>query len=464
MDRFSMKSMMRNILMCKLKNMMMNKLSRDRIKLQWKIFIFLLGFCVLLLAILWMFQTVFLSDMYKFVRKMEIEKAISLVEKNINSPELENIIYELETAKEIIVRPTKDFAPPTPPSPPSPGPVRHSRRPETITKVHDYVLNDGNRISLTFYAMITPVDSTISTLQMQLVIITGIMVILAIMLAIIVSKRISNPIVKINQSAKVLARGNYGTEFHGTGYLEIKELSDTLNTAAGELSKVERLRRELIANISHDLRTPLAFIYSYAEMMHDFPDEVTPGQCQIIMDEAKHLTSLVNDMLDISLLEAGATKLNKANYNLTESLRKTVSRMNELIKKDGYKIDFEYDEDVQVLADEVKITQVFYNLLLNAIMHSGDDKAVLVRQIKKWNAVRVEVIDHGEGIKESDLPYIWERYYKVDKKHRRPIMGTGLGLSIVKKVIDLHGGECGVESEEGKGSVFWFQVALSDIH
>ncbi len=116
------------------------------------------------------------------------------------------------------------------------------------------------------------------------------------------------------------------------------------------------------------------------------------------------------------------------------------------------------------MADEVKITQVFYNLLLNAIMHSGDDKAVLVRQIKKWNAVRVEVIDHGEGIKESDLPYIWERYYKVDKKHRRPIMGTGLGLSIVKKVIDLHGGECGVESEEGKGSVFWFQVALSDIH
>jgi len=430
----------------------------DRIKLQWKIFIFLLGFCVLLLAILWMFQTVFLSDMYKFVRKMEIEKAISLVEKNINSRELENIILELEMTKEIIVRPTKDFSPPGVFIPRAPD--RRNPIPETITKVHEYILDNGSKISLTFYAMITPVDSTVSTLQIQLIIITVIMVILAIILAIIISKHISNPIVKINQSAKALAKGNYETEFHGKGYLEIEELSDTLNTAARELSKVERLRRELIANISHDLRTPLSFIYSYAEMMHDFPDEVTPEQCQIIMDETKRLTSLVNDMLDISIIEAGVSKLNITNYNLTESLRKTVKRMNELIKHEEYKIDFEYNGDVYIFADEVKITQVFYNLLLNAITHCGDDKTVIVRQIIKENAVKIEVIDHGEGIKQEDLPYIWDRYYKVDKKHKRPIMGTGLGLSIVKKVMDMHGGQYGVESKEGKGSIFWFQIEL----
>ncbi|HHY43161.1 MAG TPA: HAMP domain-containing histidine kinase [Thermoanaerobacterales bacterium] len=427
----------------------------DKLKLQWKIFIFLLGFCVLLLAILWTFQTVLLSDMYKFVRKVEIEKAISLVGKNINSPELESILFELKMAKEITVKPTQDFAPPVPPAP-----GRYTHRPEAITKVHEYILDDGSKISLTFYAMITPVDSTVSTLRIQLIIITGIMVILAIMLAIIISKRISNPIEQINQSAKALAMGNYETEFHGTGYLEIKELSDTLNTAAKELSKVDRLRRELIANISHDLRTPLSFIYSYAEMMHDFPNEVTPEQSQIIMDETKRLTSLVNDMLDISLLEAGVSKLNKTNYNLTESLRKTIDRMNELVKNEGYKLDFEYSEDIYIFADEVKITQVFYNLLLNAITHSGDDKTVIVRQSVRENSVRIEVIDHGEGIDQSDLPYIWERYYKVDKKHKRPIMGTGLGLSIVKKIIEMHGGKYGVESEEGKGSVFSFQIEL----
>ncbi|WP_312813967.1 HAMP domain-containing sensor histidine kinase [Sedimentibacter sp.] len=426
----------------------------DNLKLQWKIFGFLLGFCTLLLAILWLFQTVFLSDMYKFIRKVEMEKAIATVEKNIDNPGLENILYELELTKEITVRPTKDFAPPVRITPDRPG----HRQPETITKAQKFVSENGDKISLTFYAMVTPVDATVYTLQMQLYIITGIMILLATLLAIIISKYISNPIEQINRSAKVLATGNYETEFRGKGFLEIKELSDTLNTAALELSKVERLRRELMANISHDLRTPLSFIYSYAEMMHDFPYEVTSEQSQVIMDESKRLTSLVNDMLDISNLETGMAKLNKENYNLTESLQKTINRMKELIKNEGYLLSFEHDEDVYLLADEVKITQAFYNLLLNAITYSGEDKTVIVRQSIKDSMVRIEVIDHGEGVSQSDLPYIWERYYKVDKTHKRPKMGTGLGLSIVKNIIDMHEGEYGVESESGKGSTFWFQL------
>ncbi len=427
----------------------------DKLKLKWKIFIFLLGFCVLLLTILWIMQTVFLSDMYKFIRKSELKKAIVLVEKNINSPKLEEILYELEASKEITVRPTQDFAPP------ARFPDRVDRRqPETITKVHEFIMRDGSKISLTFYAMITPVDATVSTLQMQIFIITVIMLLLATLLAIIISKHISNPIEQINQSAKVLAMGNYQTEFHGRGFLEIKELSDTLNTAATELSKVDQLRRELMANISHDMRTPLALIYSYAEMMNDFPSEITSEQSQIIMDETKRLTSLVNDVLDISSIESGKSKLNKMNYNLTESLRKTIARMSELVKSEGCQLTFEHDEDVYLLADEVKITQVFYNLLLNAISHIGDDKAIIVRQSIKGTVVRIEVIDHGEGIQQNDLPYIWDRYRKIDKTHKRPKIGTGLGLSIVKKVIEMHDGEYGVETEVGKGSIFWFQLKI----
>ena len=428
--------------------------SMNRLKLQWKIFAFLIVFCSLLLLILWIFQTVFLSDMYKFIRKGEIEKAIVLVEENINSPMFGDVLYDIELTKEITVRPTQDFIPPV-----IPAPNRYEhRRPETITKIQEFVLDDGNKISLTFYAFITPVDATVSTLKMQLFIITGIMVFLAILLAIIISKRISKPIEQINQIAKLLTIGNYEIEFQGEGYLEIKELSDTLNIAAIELSNVERLRRELMANISHDLRTPLALIYSYAEIMHDFPHEITPEQSQIIMDETKRLTSLVNDVLDISNLEVGKAKLNKVRFNFSESLRKTINRMRELVKNEGYQIEFKYDKDVYLLADEVKLIQAFYNLLLNAITHSGDVKTVTVRQIIKEGIVRIEVIDYGEGIKESDLPHIWERYYKVDKKHNRPIIGTGLGLSIVKKVIEMHNGEYGVESELGKGSVFWFSL------
>ncbi len=428
--------------------------SMDKIKLKWKIFAFLLGFCAILLVILWIFQTVFLSDMYQLIRKAEMDKAITLVDRNIDNPKLKDILYELEITKEITIGPTENFSPPPPPVPDRYG----HRQPETITKVHEFTMENGNRISLTFYAAITPVEATVSTLKLQLLIITGIMVLLATLLAIIISKRISNPIEQVNHSAKVLAGGNYETVFRGRGFLEIKELSDTLNTAATELSKVERLRRELMANLSHDLRTPLAFLYSYAEMMHDFPDEVTAEQSQIIMDETKRLTSLVNDMLDISCLEAGAVQLNEVSFNLTESLGRTINRMKELVKKEGYQLNFEYEEEVCVVADEVKLTQAFYNLLLNAITYSGDDRTVIVRQSIRGEKVRIEVIDHGEGIRQSDLPYIWERYYKVDKKHKRPIMGTGLGLSIVKKVIEAHNGEYGVESETGKGSTFWFQL------
>lgn len=432
--------------------------SMDKLKLQWKIFAFLLGFCFLLIGILWIFQTMFLSDMYKFTRGIEIDRAMDLVEKEINSPNFKDILHEIELNKEIIIRPAHDFAPPDMPSP-----ERFNRRqPEAVTKTREFSLDDGSKVSLTFYAIVTPVDATVSTLQLQLFIITGIMFLLAIMLAVTISKRISNPIEEINQSAKALAKGNYETEFHGKGFLEIKELSDTLNTAAMELSKVERLRRELMANISHDLRTPLSLIYSYAEMMHDFPTEVIPEQSQIIMDETKRLTSLVNDVLDISSIEKGTGDLKMSDYNLTESLQKTINRINELVKKQGYRLDYEYDKAISIYGDEVKITQAFYNLLINAITHCGDDKIIIIKQIAVNNRVRVEVIDHGEGISDENLPYIWDRYYKVDKRHKRPIMGTGLGLSIVKKIIEMHSGEYGVKSEAGKGSIFWFELRYSD--
>ncbi len=428
----------------------------DKLKLKWKIFAFLLGFSALLLVVLWMFQTVFLSDMYKFVRNTEMERAISLVGKNINKSSLEDVLSELELTKEITVRPTEGFSPP----------LQHNMMKrfgrggaETISKVENFILEDGSEISLTFYAFVTPVDATVSTLRMQLLLITGIMIILATLLAAIISKRIAKPIEKINKSTKKLAMGDYETEFNARGFLEIKELSDTLNIAAKELSKVEDFRRELMANISHDLRTPLAIMYSYAEMMHDFPNEITAEQSQVIMDETKRLTSLVNDILDISNFERATAKLNKVKFNLTETLKKTVNRMKELLKNEGYHLEFEYDEVAFVLADEVKIIQAFYNLLLNAVTHSGDKKNVIVRQRVKEDIVRIEVIDNGEGINENDLPYIWERYYKVDKTHNRPIIGTGLGLSIVKKIIDMHDGQYGVESEIGKGSMFWFNLS-----
>lgn len=428
----------------------------NKIKLKWKVFGYLLGFSALLLVVLWLFQTVFLNEMYRITRMWEIEKAVSIVRKNIDSPDLDDIIFDLYVEKEIYIKATNEFTPPQ-----RMMVMGYSRqRMETITNEYVFDLEGGEKLSLTFHAIITPVNATVSTLQFQLVLITFLMIILSVGLAVILSRKISKPIERINMSAKNLAKGDYETSFAGDGYLEISELSDTLNNTAMELSKVEKLRRDLIAHISHDLRTPLSLIYSYAEMMHDFPDEITGEQTKVIMDETSRLSSLVDDVLDISRFESGVPLLNISKFNLTNSLKGAVDRVSELVRVDGFSLNFVSDVDVYISADELKVTQAFYNLLINAINYTGDDKAVIIRQLVVDDKVRIEVIDSGEGVDPLHLPYIWERYYKVDKNHKRPVTGTGLGLSIVKKIIESHGGQCGVESKVGEGSTFWFELTL----
>jgi len=211
----------------------------DKLKLKWKIYISLLIFCGVLLLILWLFQTVFLNDMYKVIRRNELREAVRLVEKNIDSPDLDEVIYRLNSEKSIMVAPTRDFVAPRPPAPSGP---RESRL-ETLTEIKEFKLANGRTLSLTFHAMITPVDATVSTLQMQLYIITGIMILAAVVIALVLSDRIAKPLVRLNERAKELSRGDYRADFAGSGYREVGELSDTLNTAAIELSKVEALQR-----------------------------------------------------------------------------------------------------------------------------------------------------------------------------------------------------------------------------
>ena len=309
-------------------------------------------------------------------------------------------------------------------------------------------------------ATITPINTTVETLRAQLVIITLIMTAFSVLLVLLLSSMISRPITRITDSAKQLATGDYTTRFTGGSYREVTELADTLNYASRELSKVERLRQEFIANVSHDLRTPLTMISGYAEVMRDLPGENTPENVQIIIDEAHRLTDLVNDLLDLSRLQSGAQQPQPEPLNLTELIRGIMGRYAKLVLHDGYSITLEAEQDAMVMADRLRMTQVLYNLINNAINYAGSDRAVLVRQTLSGVAVRVEVIDHGEGIPAESLPYVWDRYYKVDKNHRRSAVGAGLGLSIVKGVLEAHGAEYGVESTVGKGSDFWFRLPL----
>lgn len=330
---------------------------------------------------------------------------------------------------------------------------------ESVIYVNVITVN-GQEALLMVNAQLTPVDAIVNTLRSELTAITLIMILLSLVVSLLISRQVSRSLIQITESAKELAGGNFDVTFNGKDYREVAELSDTLTRTAVELGQSERLRRELLANVSHDLRTPLTMIIAYAEVMRDLPGENTPENVQVVIDEAERLTNLVNDMLDTSKLQAGVAEKNVSVYNLTESIQSVFKRYNKLKEQDGYTILFEYDRTVMVEADEYKIFQVIYNLVNNAINYTGEDKTIRVCQKVQDNVVRIEVTDTGEGIAPEALPYVWDRYYKVDKTHKRAVMGTGLGLSIVKNILELHEAKYGVESKPGCGSTFWFELNI----
>ena len=481
-----------------------------RVGLKWKIFAAFAAFTAGLILLLWLFQVVLLDDFYQAIKIRQIKTSAQSIARNIDNEDLGSLVLRIAQENEVCISVYDSQGQPIIVADVLRDCIIHKLSSYGVTAIYWQALQNGGE-QLERYARegfrdegyqgdnfegavpesdsgmgetmvytrlvqnaegeqrvimlnstISPVGATVRTLRVQLAIVTAIVGLLGLGLALLVARLVARPIVQINRAAKGLATGDYTPRFAGGGYREIAELSDTLNVAAVELSKVERLRRELIANISHDLRTPLTLIAGYGEVMRDLPGENTPENVQVIIDEARRLTTLVNDLLDLSKLQAGTQTLALSTFDLTVAVRQMLARYAKLTEQDGYRIRYEPDGPVLVQADETRISQVIYNLVGNAIHYTGPDRTVTVRQtLRAGGVVRVEVLDTGEGIAESDLPYVWERYYKVDKTHKRAAVGTGLGLSIVKEILDLHGAHYGVQSAVGEGSNFWFELPLA---
>jgi len=325
------------------------------------------------------------------------------------------------------------------------------------------VLTDGTGeeyvafINLSF----TPVNAVQNTMSVQFAYIALIVIVSSIVFSCILSSKIARPLEKMTVSAQRMAQADYSNKFSVEGYREIRHLAQTLNYAVDEISKTDKLQKELIANISHDLRTPLALITGYAEIMRDIPGENTEDNIQLIIEESNRLTNLVNDMLDISKFSSGVDLPRLQMFNLTDSIKRAITRYSHLIKSQGYKISFSFTEEVTVYADERMILQVMYNLINNAVNYTGEDKIIRITQTRcSDGTAKIEIADTGKGIAKEDLEYIWDRYYKVDKTHQRAVVGSGLGLSIVSKILQLHSASYGVESSENEGSVFWFKLKI----
>ncbi len=341
--------------------------------------------------------------------------------------------------------------------------VVEDERLDESTIVYGAILEneEGSNYFLYINSMLQPVDSTTKILKNQLLIVTLISLVLSFGLSLIISKKLSKPIERITNLSRELALGNYDIEFDNGEYTEIDNLANTLNIATKELSKSEELRRDFLANVTHDLKTPLTVIKSYSELIRDISgkdDIKREKNISVIIEETDKLSKLVDDLLELTKLQAGLSQLNLEVFDLSELAENVVNRFKYFIEEQEYKIVIDKSGDTKVYADKAKIEQVIYNLINNAINYTLEDKLISIKVEEDNENVILSVTDRGQGIEQDEINYIWERYYRSGKSHIREKSGSGIGLSMVKSIIIAHGGEYGVESEIGKGSKFYFKI------
>jgi len=321
----------------------------------------------------------------------------------------------------------------------------------------------SNRVTgvIVVTTLIEAVAETTNIIKQQLIYITISLLLMASAIAFGVSKQFSKPILKISQAAKELSKGNYDVHLDVQSQDEIGQLAQDMMDVGVSLGQIDRLRKELIGNISHELRTPLSIIRGYAETLHDVTGENPEKrntQLEIIIHESERLGRLIEDVLNMSQLESASVVLDIKCFNIVKTINDIQSRFSvvqEII------IQCERKE-TYVLGDANRIEQVLYNLIGNATKHSSSIDPVIITINQSGGNVKISVTDKGDGIPESALKHIWDRFYQVNYTERSKPPGSGLGLAIVKAILITHKSEFGVISVLDEGTTFWFELPHCD--
>lgn len=336
------------------------------------------------------------------------------------------------------------------------------------TLAHGSLLDSekGKEIYLYIFSPLYPVNSTLKIFKDQLVSVTVITLFLTFMLSVYLSNKIAKPIKSITSTSKQMGTGDYNVKFEGDSFTEINNLANTLNVAAYELGMADIRQKDLIANVSHDLKTPLTMVRSYAEMIRDLSGDNPQKRekhLNVIIDESIRMANLVSDMATISAMRTAKIQLNRQVFDLSKTAASILASYSILEEQEGYVFKFTAPKECLVYGDEEKIKQVIANLTSNAVKYCGKDKFITLTIKKVGKKYRLEVSDNGPGIASDELSHVWDRYYKTSTNYIRATTGTGLGLSIVKEILTLHHAKYGVESTLGEGTTFWFEMDMSKL-
>ena len=336
---------------------------------------------------------------------------------------------------------------------------RFDDRPENVYIFSKLINYDDSDILILVSSGITPLNVTISTIKSQYMIIVLVVVLMSILLALLISRFILRPIKDINTESKNLSKGEYNARSIRSNSSELDELNKTLFHANEDILKADKAKKELLGNVSHDLRTPLTMIVGYGEMIRDLPEENNEDNINVIIDEAKRLSTLVDDLVDISKLEDNNVELHRQDVSLNDLLTSVYHQYEKHCENNDIAFELKLLDDVRVNVDENRIKQVLYNFINNSLNYNTKkDKKLILGVEDIGDSYRIYVYDNGEGIEEKDINNIWDRYYKVDKEHKRHHLGSGIGLSLSRELLKAHGFNYGVESEYGEYSKFYFDI------
>jgi len=282
---------------------------------------------------------------------------------------------------------------------------------------------------------------------------------IALSITFFLSRRILAPVRALTLAAKRLGSGDFSQRVEVKDKSELGELASTFNSMASDLERAERLRQNLVADVAHELRTPLSNLRGYLEAVRDGVVKPDARTIRSLDEEAGLLSRLVDDLQELSLVEAGELKLVYQLEDISELINQVVTSAQAQATAKGVSISIELADKLPLVnIDSYRVRQVLRNLLENAIAHTagGDNITIAARQ--SHNFIEVMVTDTGEGIPADDLPNIFERFYRVDKSRSKATGGSGLGLTIAKRLVEAHGGKIEAQSELGKGSCFTFTI------
>lgn len=325
---------------------------------------------------------------------------------------------------------------------------------------------DGSAIGALFiHADTSVMESSINQIYLDLLLSAFIAVLLAVLAVSYLTGRITKPIVEMNNTVKRFAKGQFNARVRARGSDEVSQLGRSFNAMADELNNLEQVRRSFVANVSHELRSPLTSMRGFLEAMQDgtIPPEEYDKYLDVVIGENKRMTSMVNDLLDLARIESGQVKLNIETFDINELIIRTLITFEARINEKNMGVDLDFDEEhIYVEADPDQIAQVLRNLIDNAIKYSPDNGKLVLTARAGRRQTTVAVRDFGKGIPKEDRKYVFDRFYKVEKAHTPSgTAGTGLGLSIVKRIIDQHGQAIAVDSPIGGGTRFIFTLKHS---